>query len=323
MKYLGFIHNNTSNEKLYGGKGTKLITMANLGINVPPGFILNTKSYETFLKESKFHDKIQKTLSQDYTKDNVLTLSKTINDLIINSKVPKAISNELKEAYNNLKTNYGEEISFAVRSSANIEDSEQFSFAGQAESFLNNKTLQDIMESIKKCWASLFSPQSMLYLLHMQNKGSKLSLLDIEIAVIIQKMLFPQCSGVLFTANVINNNRNQMMINSTWGLGDVVTNNLINPDLIILDKLNGEIVEKVIGEKEQLSMAHPNKSSTHLMDMEETLRNQWSLTDIHLKRLQLLGLDLEKHLKAPQDIEWAIEKDILYALQSRSITTLG
>jgi pyruvate,water dikinase len=146
--------------------------------------------------------------------------------------------------------------------------------------------------------------------------------LDIEIAVIIQKMIFPECSGVLFTANVINNNHNQMLINSTWGLGDVLTNNLINPDLIIIDKLNGKIVKKVVGEKEQLSMAHPNKSFTHLIEMEKDLRNQCSLNGTHIKKLHRLGLQLEKHLKYPQDIEWAIENDVVYALQSRNITTL-
>lgn len=322
MKYIGFIHNNTRNKDLYGGKGAKLITVANLGFNVPPGFILNTKSYKTFINESEFHKELQKNLSQDYTKNDVLSLSKTITDLILNSEVPKAISIELKEAYRKLNTNPDKELSLAVRSSANIEDSEQFSFAGQAESFLNNKTLQDVMNSLKKCWASLFSPQSLLYLLHMRKKGTNIPLLDIEIAVIIQKMLFPECSGVLFTANVINNNRNQILINSTWGLGDVVTSNLINPDLIIIDKLNGEIVKQVIGEKEQLSMTYPNKSSTHLIDMEKDLRNQCSLNNKHIKKLHQLGLQLEKSLKSPQDIEWAIENDVVYTLQSRTITTL-
>jgi pyruvate,water dikinase len=322
MKYLANIHNNVSNDKLYGGKSSKLIIMANHGINIPPGFIINTKSYKTFIKQSKYRDKILSTLSQSYNKNEVFTFSKTITDCILNSKVPQAIVFELKNAYQKLKREFGRELSLAVRSSANIEDSEQFSFAGQAESFLNNKNLRDIKKSLKKCWASLFSPQSLLYILHMRNKGKNLSLLDIEIAVIIQKMVFPECSGVLFTANVINNNHNQMLINSTWGLGDVITNNIINPDLLILDKTNGTIISMMIGEKEQLSIANPRGSSTKLITMDEGLRCRCSLNDEHIKMLHHLGLKLEQILKFPQDIEWAIENDIVYALQSRPITTL-
>ncbi len=322
MKYLANIHNNISNNELYGGKGSKLITMANLGINVPPGFILNTKSYKTFIKESKYHDKILSSLSQNYTKNEVFTFSKTITDCILNSEIPQAVFLELKKAYQNLKIEFGNELSLAVRSSANIEDSELFSFAGQAETILNNKNLQDIINSLKKCWASLFSPQALLYILYIRNKGKELSLLDIEIAIVIQKMVFSECSGVLFTANVINNNRDQMLINSTWGLGDAITNNKINPDLIILDKSNGTIISKIIGEKEQLSKANPNSPSTQLITMDEDLRCQCSLNDAYIKKLYLLGLQLEKYLILPQDIEWAIDNDKVYALQSRPITTL-
>jgi phosphoenolpyruvate synthase/pyruvate phosphate dikinase len=322
MEYLANIHNNVSNNELYGGKGSKLITMANIGIKVPPGFILNTKSYKTFIEHSKFRDKIISNLSHTYTKDEVFNLSKTIADCILNSKVPQAIVLELKQVYQNLKREFGNELSLAVRSSANIEDSDLFSFAGQAETILNNKNLQDIINSVKKCWASLFSPQALLYILHMRNKGNELSLLEIEIAIIIQKMVFSECSGVLFTANVINNNRNQMLINSTWGLGDVITNNKINPDLIILDKSNGTIISKTIGEKERLSKANPHGSSTQLITMDEHLRCKCSLNDENIRKLYLLGLQLEKFLKLPQDIEWAIENDELYALQSRPITTL-
>ncbi|MEJ2295573.1 MAG: PEP/pyruvate-binding domain-containing protein [Candidatus Lokiarchaeota archaeon] len=322
MNYVGFIHSGLSDNELYGGKGSKLITLANLGIKVPPGFILNTKSYKTFIEESKFTNKIHLTFSHSYSKDDVFNLSKTIRDYILNSDVPKNIIAELTKVYNKFKKDFGKETSFAVRSSANIEDSDQFSFAGQAESFLNNQSFQDIFLSIKKCWASLFSPQALLYILHMRKNGKHLSLFDLKIAVIIQKMILSECAGVLFTANVMNNNCSQMMINSTWGLGDVITSNTINPDLIIINKLDGSIVDKVIGEKEKLSIANPNRSFTQLVEMGKDLRNKCSLNDNTLKKLYLLGMLIEKNLKTPQDIEWAIENDEIYVLQSRSSTTL-
>jgi phosphoenolpyruvate synthase/pyruvate phosphate dikinase len=322
MNYVGLINNSLNNNELYGGKGSKLITLANLGVKVPPGFILNTISYKIFIEESKFRDKILLTLSHDYTKDEVFSLSKTITDYILDTEIPKSIITELEIVYNKSKKKFGKETSFAVRSSANIEDSDRYSFAGQAESFLNNQNLQDILISIKKCWASLFSPQALLYILHIRKNGKRFSLLDLEIAVIIQKMILPKCAGVLFTANVMNNNLDQMMISSTWGLGDVITNNTVNPDLIIINKIDGSIMDKRIGEKEKLSIANPNRSSTQLVEMDKNIRHKCSLNNEYLKKLHLLGLQLEKILKAPQDIEWAIQNDEVYVLQSRNITTL-
>ena len=156
----------------------------------------------------------------------------------------------------------------------------------------------------------------------MRKNGIELSLLDLEIAVIIQKMILAECAGVLFTANVMNNNLSQMMINSTWGLGDVITSNIVNPDLIIIDKMDGSIIDKIIGEKEKLSIANPSRSFTQLVETDKDFRHKCSLNSNNLKKLHLLGLQLEKILKAPQDIEWAIQNDGVYVLQSRNITTL-
>ncbi len=322
MEYIGFIDEETSNSELYGRKGSTIIEMANIGLNVPPGFIINTKSYKLFLQESKFQDEIFEILSKEYHPKSVINISSKIKDLFLSSNIPKKIISEIRKAFHKVKEILGENPSFAVRSSANIEDSENFSFAGQAESFLNTKNLEEIMLSIRKCWASLFSPQALLYILHMKKMGVELSLLDIEIAVIIQKMINPDASGVLFTANVINNNLGEMMINSTWGLGDTITNNAIIPDVIILNKKNATILTKIIGEKEKKSVLNPEGSSTILIDMDDNLKKICSLNQLQLNKLYHLGLKLEKCMKYPQDIEWAIENDILYALQSRSITTL-
>ena len=113
-----------------------------------------------------------------------------------------------------------------------------------------------------------------------------------------------------------------MMINSTWGLGDVITSNTVNPDLIIIDKTDGLIIDKIIGEKEKLSIANPSRSSTQLIEMDKDFRHKCSLNSNNIKKLHLLGLQLEKILKTPQDIEWAIQNGEVYILQSRSITTL-
>ena len=156
----------------------------------------------------------------------------------------------------------------------------------------------------------------------MNKKGLDLSLYDIEMAVIVQKMLNSEIAGILFTANIINNNLEEMMINSTWGLGETIANNLVVPDMVILNKNKFEIVKSVIGTKEKKSILNPNGSFTILKDVDSKYRNICSLNEKQLEELYYLGLKIEKDFNYPQDIEWAIENDIFYILQTRPITTL-
>jgi pyruvate,water dikinase len=261
-------------------------------------------------------------LITNLTKENILDFSKSIKNLIRNTKLPQSIMDEIKIGFEKLKKDIGSSSSFAVRSSATIEDTESFSFAGQAESFLYIISFNDLITSIKNCWASLFNPSALIYLLQMNKKGIELSLSDIQMAVIIQKMVNADVSGVLFTANVINNNKNEIMINSTWGLGETIVSNIVVPDMILLNKKKFEIIKNVIGTKEKKSIQNPEGPYTIIVDTEPQYRDICSLNENQLKQLYKLGLKLENTFKYPQDIEWAIENDIIYALQSRPITTL-
>jgi pyruvate,water dikinase len=141
-------------------------------------------------------------------------------------------------------------------------------------------------------------------------------------AVIIQNLIKSQVSGVLFTANVINNSKKEMLINSTWGLGETITSSLIIPDLIILNKKEFNIIKIVIGDKEHMSIPNPCESFTTLKATEHNLQKVCSLTESQLFQLYKLGLELEEIFNYPQDVEWAIEDNEIYILQSRPITTL-
>ena len=156
----------------------------------------------------------------------------------------------------------------------------------------------------------------------MRKKGIELSFLDIHMAVIIQKMVNAHISGVLFTANVINNDQNQMLINSAWGFGETIANDLIIPDTIIINKNKFEIIKRIIGKKEKKSIPNPEGSFTILIETDTQSRACCSLNDKQLRQLHKLGLKIERAFNYPQDIEWAIENDIIYTLQSRPITTL-
>ncbi len=322
MEYIEFFNEGTPDPSLMGGKGSNIIKLIKIGVNVPPGFVLKASSYRAFLEESENSQQFKELLTTDLTIKKVLHISKFIKQLIRNTKIPRRIIEEIKLGFDKFKKEAGINSSFAVRSSATIEDTETFSFAGQAESYLYNVSFDDLIVSIKNCWASLYNPSALLYILHMNKRGINISLLDIHMAVVIQKMVNADISGVLFTTNVINNNHDEIMINSTWGLGETIANNTVIADMFILNKKKFEIIKSVIGAKEKKSIRNPEGSHTIIVDTEPIYRQVCSLNENQLKKLYNLGLKLEKEFNCPQDIEWAIENDIIYALQSRPITTL-
>jgi len=265
---------------------------------------------------------LMKLLSKRFHLKEILQHSIKIRDLILKSKIPKIIIDEIKVAFDKIKKKIWSKISFAVRSSATIEDSKKFSFAGHADTYLYNNNIHDIIASLKNCWLSLFSPRSMLYFLQMRKKGLNISLSDIYMAVIVQQMVNSQISGVFFTANVINNDSNQMLINSTWGLGNTIADDLIIPDTIVLKKKQFEIIKRIIGKKEKKSIKNPKGSYTILIETDSKSRTVCSINEKQLRQLHNLGLKIENAFNLPQDIEWAIENDKIYILQSRPITTL-
>ncbi len=310
------------NTALLGGKGSNLIKLIKMKAKVPPGFIINTNCFKKFLNESKYYDQLSNLLEKTLNPKEILHHSAKITKLILESKIPKKIIESIEVAFDKLVKGKDIDLSFAVRSSATIEDSSKFSFAGQAESYLYNLTFHDLLQSLKNCWASLFSPRAILYMLHMRKLGVNFSLKNVHMAVIVQKMVNSQISGVLFTSNVVNNDSNQMLINSTWGLGNTIADNLIIPDSIVIKKNKFEVLKRIIGKKKKKSIKNPDGAHTVMVENYPKSRTICSLNDNQLRQLHNLGLKIEKEFNFPQDIEWAIENDEIYILQSRPITTL-
>jgi pyruvate,water dikinase len=322
MKYVVFLTERAPDPVFLGGKGSNLIRLVAIGANVPPGFIVNTNSYKKFLQESEYSNQLTDLLSKIPHKKEILSNSARIKDLILKSRIPAEIIDEITEAFDKIREEIGGGLSFAVRSSATIEDSGKFSFAGQADSYLYNKTFNEIIISIKNCWASLFSPRAMLYILRIRKMGMIHSLSDIQMAVVVQKMVNSKISGVSFTANVINNKENQMLINSAWGLGDTIANNSVIPDTIIINKDKFEIIKRIIGKKEKKSIQNPEGVGTIIVETDPQSGMICSLNEKQLRQLYNLGLRIESSFHFPQDIEWAIEDDVIYILQTRPITAL-
>jgi len=318
MEHINFLITSMPDSVLQGGKGSNLIKLIKLGTNIPPGYIITTNSFENFIKASKFNDKLTELLSKPFESNEIIEHSAKIIDMIINTQMPESVINEIKRGHILLNE---PNSSFAVRSSASIEDTTSYSFAGQANTYLFQKNINDVIKSVKKCWASLYSPQALLYFLQMKKKNDILSLENVRMAIIIQEMINSSVSGVLFTTNILNNNHDEMLINSSWGLGEAIVNNLVNPDMFILQKDEFKIIQKILGKKERKSIPNSVRSGTVIIDTNMQSREKFSLTDDQLRQLHELGLKAEKAFNRPQDIEWAFENGKLYTLQSRPITT--
>jgi pyruvate,water dikinase len=320
-KYIEFIDKSTPNSNQQGNKGKNLVLLHQNGIKIPTGFILKVKAFKEVLSNTGIQDRVNDFLLHENNPKNVIQLTNDLKSKFDALIIPKTIYHEIKEGISILKSNFSSDTTFAVRSSALIEDQEQFSFAGQAESFCCLNSLENIIKSITKCWYSLFSPNSLLFMMKMKQRGKTLP--KIEMAVIIQKMILSQTAGVLFTTNVLDNNPNQMLVNSNWGLCETVTNNSVIPDLIILNKNKFKIHKAVIGEKELRSIQDFDSSSTTTIENASYHRASLSLKEDELMQLHELGLLIEKIFKLPQDIEWALENNQLYVLQTRPITSLN
>lgn len=307
---------------LLGGKGSNIIYLLKNKYNVPPGFIITTKAHKYFIENSKHSNTLFELLSRNNSPNEVISLSKNIKKKILESDFPIEIRNEIETAYKKFNETNDNNLGFAVRSSATVEDSKTSSFAGQADTFLFRKTIDQIIESVKDCWISLYSPSALLYMIKMNNLGKYISLEDIHMAIVIQKMIHSEISGVLFTANVLNNNYNQILINSIWGLGEALANNIVNPDTIVIDKTSCKIIRKIIGKKEKKIIPDLKNACTKITHTGSKLSNKLCLNEKHIKKLYDVALKIEEIFNTPQDVEWTFKDDTLFILQSRPITTL-
>lgn len=322
MEFIQPFSDSKPNRHLQGGKGFNLVKLFRHNFNVPNGFIITTAAYKTFINNSKYKTELQALFSKQLTPKNVLLLSEKIQSYIMDSQIPNEIVKEIKRIHKRFINKRSRDIRFSVRSSATIEDCETFSFAGQADTFLNKKTLDEILISVKKCWRSLFSTRALLYMTQVKKDRQELGLDAIHMAVLVQKMVDAQISGVLFTANVLNNDTDQILINSTWGLGEALVSNRIIPDTIIVNKNNQKIVKIIIGKKEKKTIPDYKNSTCKLIKTSRDSQKQCCLSEDQIEKLRKKGTKIEDLYNCPQDIEWAIKDNEIFILQTRPITTI-
>lgn len=224
-----------------GGKGANLGEMVSAGINVPKGFVITADAYKEFLRINSLNELLKDELTKagrDHAK--LLKAAEKFRKSIKMGRLPENTVNEVKSAYQNL----GDNVLVAVRSSATAEDLSDASFAGQQESYLNIRGIDDVLDKIRDCYASLWGNRAVIY-----RANQNYNQLFVEIAVVIQEMVESEKAGVLFTLNPINNNTDEMQINSSYGLGESVVSGRVNADSYIVDKF-GRIKYINIGSKQ-------------------------------------------------------------------------
>ncbi|MCL5430104.1 MAG: hypothetical protein M1504_01340 [Candidatus Marsarchaeota archaeon] len=294
-----------------GGKGASLGEMINAGIPVPGGFVILSSTFDIFIESNRLNEKIDKIMSRINSKDtkNIEKASLEIRRLILKASIPKGITKSINNTFMDLGSDF-----VAVRSSATSEDASATSWAGQLDTYLNT-TSANLLENVKRCWASLFTTRAIAY--RFENKLQKK---HISVAVVIQKMVESEKSGIAFSVHPVTQNRNQLIIEAAYGLGEAVVSGQITPDSYIMSKEPIKIIEKSIAQQEKAIMKQKN-GKTGWIKLGNSGKNQ-KLSDKEILELSKLVIMIEQHYGFPCDIEWASEKGKLYIVQSRPITTL-
>jgi len=317
------------NISIVGGKGANLGEMYNLGMPVPPGFMVNADAYKEFIERANIKEKITQILSGLNVENNEELQNKAneVQKLIIATEIPDDIKEEIIDAYESMGitdkpvnaaelVKKGEDEFVAVRSSATAEDLPEASFAGQQATFLNIKGSGDVVKAVRACWASLFTARAIYY--RIKNNFEHMQVL---IAVVVQKMVNSQKAGITFSINPSTNNESEIIVEACFGLGEAIVSGSVNPDSYIVDKSSMKIKSKDIKEQEW-AYVRDETGKTVKKTIIKDKRGTQILKDEEILGLAEIAKKLEDHYNKPQDIEWAIEGGKIYVVQTRPITTM-
>jgi pyruvate,water dikinase len=310
---------------LVGGKCANLGEMINAGIPVPPGFAISAYAYKLFLEETgianKVYSIIKETVKDPNDPKQYEEASAKIRQLIESTPIPSSIEKAIREYYKMLNDRVGAVEAFvAVRSSATAEDLPDASFAGQQETFLNVKGGDELVYYVRKCWSSLFTPRAIFYRTQKGFPHEK-----VLISVAVQKMVNSKAAGVMFTLHPVTGDRSKIVIEGAWGLGEAVVSGAVTPDRFIVDKATLKILSKEVAEKTVEYIRDPKTGKTLHAEVPPERRRIPCLTDEEIIELAKLAKRIEEHYGKPQDIEFAIDRDLpfpenVFIVQSRPET---
>ena len=305
-----------------GGKGASLGEMtlrfcsrqAQDKCIIPPGFVVLAESFEKFLDEADLRVEVESELN-DVGKDKMHTVeraSERIQDLIHRAKMPEDIAGEIEKSFAKLDAEY-----VAVRSSATAEDSQSAAWAGQLDTYLNT-TKDALLRNVQRCWASLFTPRAIFYRMEQGLKDAHVS-----VAVVVQKMIQSEVSGIAFSVHPVTEDRDQIIIEAGWGLGEAIVSGSITPDSYVVSKKSKALLDVNITEQEKKLSYDAKEGRDTWQKVELSKRNEQKLSGKQVIELSEIIIRIEDHYGFPCDIEWALYKGTFYITQSRPITTLS
>jgi pyruvate,water dikinase len=302
-----------------GGKGANLGELYNMGLPVPPGFVVTTAGYRRFVQANHLQDRIISTASRVKTDDPVVfaMISTQIREDFLAGLMPDDLADDIRAAYEALfnQLQSDKEMAVAVRSSATAEDLPTASFAGQQETYLNVRGIEALQGAVKQCWASLWTARALSYRTRQRIDPAAVSL-----AVVVQPLVAADVSGILFTANPANGRRDQVLIEAVWGLGEAIVGGQVTPDQWIVEKKSGHVLSRRIGEKTM--MTAPIEQGTAETPVPVEKRGQSAINDEVAAALVRYGIQIEEHYHSPMDVEWAVARGEITILQARPITAL-
>jgi phosphoenolpyruvate synthase/pyruvate phosphate dikinase len=296
-----------------GGKGASLGEMLNAGIPVPDGFVILSTTFENFLHKADLIQEIDAILeSVDHKAVHSIDgASEKIQELIKHAEMPSDIASEIENEFAQLDYEF-----VAVRSSATAEDGADHAWAGQLDSYLNT-TKDTLLEKVQHCWASLFTPRAIFYRFE---KG--LNTTKISVAVVVQKMVNSEKSGIAFSVHPVTEDRNQIIIEAGFGLGEAIVSGSVTPDSYVVEKEPQRIIDVNVNVQNKALYRKEYGGNTWI-DLSEIEGSKQVLTEDQILKLSELILKIENHYNFPCDIEWAYENGKFYIVQSRPITTLS
>jgi pyruvate,water dikinase len=299
-----------------GGKGMNLARTTRGGFPVPPGFILTTAAYQSFVQANRI-DTLIADRFPSLDADNPASLeevSGSIRQFFTSGQIQPELESSILEAYRKLAGQTGD-APVAVRSSATAEDLAGASFAGQQDTYLNVRGEGALLEAIKRCWSSLWTARAIAY-----RARQGITLQTVALAVVIQHMVPAESAGILFTANPVSGNREEIVIDASWGLGEAIVGSQVVPDHIVVDKGSGKVVSLFVADKSEMTVR--NGQGTDEKPVPMRMRRKPTLNKNQVAELTRLGMGIERFYGAPQDIEWCFAGRRFYIVQVRPITTL-
>ncbi|GAB6947890.1 phosphoenolpyruvate synthase [Vulcanisaeta sp. JCM 16161] len=319
-KFIVWLNEEVKDPSILGGKGANLNRLMLMGVPVPPGFVITTEAFNYFMTENRLRDMVLNIIEEvikEGKPEEYEEAERRIKELILNTDIPKDLYEEIARAYTELSRSFNADaVAVAVRSSASAEDLRTASFAGQQDTYLNVKGIEDLIKYVKRVWASTYNARALAY------RDEKDIPHDVAyMAVIVQKLVNSRAAGVMFTINPVTGDNNEVVIESSWGLGEAVVGGMVTPDRWVVDKDRLIIKDRVVARK-NVMMIKDESGLTKVVEVPVDLVERPSLSDEEVMSLARIGIELERRLGYPLDIEWVVDADSgsIYVVQMRPET---